>query len=35
VKNRRWYRIDVDEMSGWDARLLAQPPINERRLLPK
>ncbi|QTJ70154.1 pyridoxamine 5'-phosphate oxidase family protein (plasmid) [Rhodococcus sp. ZPP] len=35
VKNRRWYRIDIDEMSGWDARLLAQPPINERRLLPK
>jgi general stress protein 26 len=35
VKARRWYRIEIDDIGGWDARILAQPPINERRRLPK
>lgn len=35
VANRRWFRIDLDGAEGWDARRLAQPPISERRRLPR
>lgn len=35
VEARRWYRIEINDIGGWDARILAQPPVNERRILPK
>lgn len=31
---RRWFRIEADRIEGWDRRLLPQPPIMERRILP-
>ena len=31
---RRWYRLVPDRIEGWDRRLLPQPPILERRILP-
>jgi hypothetical protein len=34
VKARKWYRVDEVELTGWDSRLLAQPPIYERRSFP-
>jgi hypothetical protein len=31
---RRWYQLDAERVAGWDRRLLPQPPIMERRILP-
>lgn len=34
LEERRWFRIEPDRIEGWDRRLLPQPPIMERRILP-
>jgi len=34
LDERRWYRLVTDRVEGWDRRLLPQPPIMERRVLP-
>jgi nitroimidazol reductase NimA-like FMN-containing flavoprotein (pyridoxamine 5'-phosphate oxidase superfamily) len=34
IELRRWYRLVPDRIDGWDRRLLPQPPILERRVLP-
>jgi hypothetical protein len=34
IKARKWYQVDEIELVGWDSRLLAQPPIYERRKFP-
>jgi nitroimidazol reductase NimA-like FMN-containing flavoprotein (pyridoxamine 5'-phosphate oxidase superfamily) len=31
---RRWFQLVADRVEGWDRRLLPQPPIMERRVLP-
>ncbi|MEQ8659342.1 MAG: pyridoxamine 5'-phosphate oxidase family protein [Gammaproteobacteria bacterium] len=31
---RRWFHVIADRLQGWDRRLLPQPPIMERRVLP-
>lgn len=34
IELRRWYQLTPDRIDGWDRRLLPQPPILERRILP-
>lgn len=34
VRARRWYRLVLDHIDGWDARVLPQPPVAEMRVLP-
>ena len=34
LDERRWYEFVPDRVLGWDRRLLPQPPIMERRVLP-
>lgn len=34
IELRRWYQLVTDRIEGWDRRLLPQPPILERRVLP-
>ena len=34
MDERRWFRLVPDRIEGWDRRLLPQPPIMERRVLP-
>ena len=34
VEERHWYKIIAKKLNGWDRRLLPQPPIMERRILP-
>jgi hypothetical protein len=31
---RRWFKLEPERIQGWDRRLLPQPPIMERRILP-
>ena len=34
IELRRWFQLVPDRIEGWDRRLLPQPPILERRVLP-
>lgn len=34
LEARRWFQLVPDRIEGWDRRLLPQPPIMERRVLP-
>ncbi|MCU1628851.1 MAG: hypothetical protein JWP64_3800 [Pseudonocardia sp.] len=34
VQARRWYKIVPDRTDGWDTRVLPQPPVAEKRVLP-
>jgi hypothetical protein len=34
IEARVWYRLVPDRVTGWDRRLLPQPPVMDRRTLP-
>jgi hypothetical protein len=34
IEARVWYRLVLDRVTGWDRRLLPQPPVMDRRTLP-